>query len=152
MTDQGKIYGVYRQREIKQRLNEDGYPTVTLGKNPVRTAYRVHRLVAIHFVPNPEGKPEVNHKNFDRTDVRAENLEWVDHADNVVYSYTFNLDNIKGCRAGSKNGRSKITEDDVRDIRKAYADGEGCEVIAKRYPVTITTIQSIVDNRTWTHI
>ena len=71
--------------------NEDGYPAVTACgfRSNARTYYRsiqVHILVAIAFVPNPNGKKEVNHLDFDRKNPAASNLEWVTHAENIAYS------------------------------------------------------------------
>ena len=73
-------------KEIKQRYTKDGYLQVTVGSSQNRTQCRVHRLVAMAFVPNPNNLPEVNHKNFIRDDNRAENLEWSTHEDNIQYS------------------------------------------------------------------
>jgi len=47
----------------------------------------VHRLVAIYFIDNPDNKREVNHKNLDRADNRAENLEWITSSDNQKHKY-----------------------------------------------------------------
>jgi hypothetical protein len=60
-----------------------GYLIVGLTKNGKCTTYFVHRLVADAFIPNPEGLPQVNHINEDKTDNRACNLEWMSCADNV---------------------------------------------------------------------
>jgi hypothetical protein len=58
---------------------------VNLSKNGGMTTYRVHRLVATHFIPNPLNLPEVNHINEDKLDNRVENLEWCDRNYNVNY-------------------------------------------------------------------
>lgn len=81
VRDDGQIisYGKIR----KHHLNHDGYPQVYIGEN---RSIAVHRLVAIAFVPNPYNKPEVNHKDFDRTNFSIDNLEWVTHEENVRYS------------------------------------------------------------------
>lgn len=50
--------------------------------NGKRKGELVHRLVALHFIDNPEGKPEVNHINHIRDDNRVENLEWVTKSEN----------------------------------------------------------------------
>ena len=56
----------YYHKEISQRLNKDGYLQVTVGLDGHRTQYRVHRMVAEAFIPNPDNLPEVNHKDFNR--------------------------------------------------------------------------------------
>lgn len=67
-------------------LNTDGYPTVKLSKDGKNIRIAVHRLVALAFVPNPNGLPEVNHIDFDRQNAKADNLEWVSHKENIYYT------------------------------------------------------------------
>lgn len=71
---------------LTRTLNQDGYPTVHLSRNGFSERVTVHVLVARAFVGNPLGLKEVNHKDFDRTNSNADNLEWVEHGDNVRYS------------------------------------------------------------------
>lgn len=92
VSDDGHVYSThssaksdYRQ-EIKQRPNADGYMVITTGKTGHRRLASVHRIVAEAFIPNPYGLPEVNHIDCDRTNNRADNLEWCTHTDNVHYS------------------------------------------------------------------
>ena len=68
-------------------INNDGYHCVSLmNANHVRRTERVHRLVALAFIDNPENKPEVNHINCIRGDNRVENLEWVTRKENNAYT------------------------------------------------------------------
>lgn len=63
-----------------------GYHMVILCKNGNQRMKKVHRLVAEAFIPNPENKPFVNHKNFVRNDNSVENLEWVTPCENSRHS------------------------------------------------------------------
>lgn len=65
--------------------NVKGYLSVKLRDETKRKHYQVHRLVAAAFIPNPDGLPEVNHKNEDKTDNRVENLEWCTRKYNTNY-------------------------------------------------------------------
>jgi len=71
---------------IKTRLDKDGYTVFTAGKKNQRSVFRVHRLVAELFIPNPNNLPEVNHKDYDRSNCNVENLEWITHKNNIRYS------------------------------------------------------------------
>lgn len=60
----------------KLQLTKDGYYRVGLTKNKKQTYFQVHRLVAKAFIPNPENKPQVNHKDENKLNNRIDNLEW----------------------------------------------------------------------------
>ncbi len=99
VSNYGRIIGLSSGKLLKTRLNQDGYVEITLGKNSEgRISERVHRLVAKLFVDNPNNLPEVNHKDFNRTNNYYENLEWTTHIDNIAYT-------VKNNRHATANGR-----------------------------------------------
>lgn len=68
--------------------DRDGYLQVRLSHHNKQKTFKVHRLVAQAFIPNPNNYPQVNHKNGIKSDNRVENLEWCDGKYNVNYSHS----------------------------------------------------------------
>ena len=130
----GTIYGVRFKTPLKQRLNRDGYLEVTLGKlKGKRTSFRVHRLVAMLFVPNPNNYKEVNHKDYNRANPKYNNLEWVNHKQNVNYSS--DKGRYKNNKIGVNNGRAKYTIEEIKAIRELYKEGKTImEIVKILYP------------------
>ena len=77
-TKSGRSYGkrIIGGRILKQNTDKDGYKQVCLCKNGIKSVFRVHRLVAMSFISNPQNLPMVNHKNEDKSDNKGEKLEW----------------------------------------------------------------------------
>tara|TARA_R110001592_G_scaffold166280_1_gene401216 strand:- start:132 stop:581 length:450 start_codon:yes stop_codon:yes gene_type:complete len=80
--DDGRVYNKNRNRFLKPCPNSLGYYRVCLCENNERKTCKIHRLVAIHYIPNPENKREVDHINRIRTDNRIENLRWATSSEN----------------------------------------------------------------------
>lgn len=110
-------------RIISQRVQtrRHNYVEVELWENAVRHRYKLHRLVAKAFVENPYQYPEVNHKDENPLNNRADNLEWCDHLYNCRYG-------TRGVRIGArlsrpvaqlKNGTIVAVWDSIRDAGKA---------------------------------
>lgn len=77
-----------KSKLLKGTHDKDGYLTVGLSKDYKTKQYKVHRLVAETFIPNPDNKPEVDHINTDRTDNTVANLRWCTHEGNCNNALT----------------------------------------------------------------
>ena len=108
-----------------------GYCITFLNKNG-RKCHKVHRLVAIAFLPNPRNLREVNHKDGDKTNNNVSNLEWVSSSENKAHSY------ITGLRP------TRISVKDTVNIRKRVLHGETQTSLAKEYGVHFSYIWKIV--------
>jgi hypothetical protein len=77
----------FRGRIIRQGGIKKGYNIVQLSEDGKVRGYAAHRLVAEAFIPNPESKKEINHKNGIKTDNRVENLEWSSRSENNLHAF-----------------------------------------------------------------
>ena len=73
--------------KINPDIAPNGYYRVTLARNGKKTQRYLHRLLAEHFIPNPNNLPQVNHKNGNKLKCDLDNLEWVTAQENVMHAY-----------------------------------------------------------------
>lgn len=84
-------------RAIKPELKPCGYLYVKVSREATYTRFRVHRLVAMVYVPNPENKPVVHHKDGNKLNNHYTNLEWVTFSENTKHAFDAGLAvNAKG--------------------------------------------------------
>lgn len=93
----GRIKSFYHNKEKILILgsNSSGYAIVGLWKNGTEKFYSVHRIVAIHFIPNCQNKFEVNHIDGNKKNNNVENLEWVSKSENMKHAVNTGLLHIK---------------------------------------------------------
>jgi hypothetical protein len=84
------------ERIMKGKPNTNGYLQIGLSIDGEKTYPFVHRLVAIHFIENPNNSPEVNHKNGNRICNEASNLEWCTRLENEQHSWRTGLKQMRG--------------------------------------------------------
>ena len=95
ITEDGKVFSNMNTRfhdtltELKYRIDKDGYKDVSLVYNSKgdRQPFRVHRLVALKYIPNPNNYPVVNHKDLNKSNNHVSNLEWCTVAKNTQHGY-----------------------------------------------------------------
>jgi hypothetical protein len=112
ITDDGQIWSYRRGRYLTPTKTKRGYLYVNIGKDrEFRRHLLVHRLVASAFIPNPERKPEVNHKDGNPANNRVDNLEWATHAENLAHA-AYELESM-GKRRGQPYKPHKAHEVDT---------------------------------------
>lgn len=151
-----KSFVVSKKGRIRKPVLAQGYPQVDLKGNGDGSgeAKKVHRLVGIHFIPNPDDLPEINHKKGDRADPRVWMIEWSTASDNMKHAYRVlgkpnNLVNQRG--EGHYN--SKFKEEDILNMRAMYASGKYTQKqIAEIYGERSGCINRIIKRLRWKHI
>lgn len=143
--------GIIRNSENKkiksQYIGSTGYYMVSFSYNNKSKPARVHRLLAITYLPNPKNLPEINHEDGIKTNNFLSNIKWSNHEDNVKHAFRTGLVN----NTGEKNGQSKLTEKDVKEIKNRLLSGESQYSISKDFPITRSCIGGIKIGRLWKH-
>ena len=127
---EGNIFNTKFNRTLKNKLKKDGYMGITLSKNGYKQDFKLHRLLALAYIPNPEGYHYVRHLNDNRLDNRLCNLAWGTSSQNAKDKY----DN-----GYIQHGR-KLTEAQVLEI---FEDKRPQRIVAVDYGVSRTTVGKI---------
>lgn len=157
----GTLYKRHMKGKILSlnRTNGKGYKTVSLGKGceESRQNFYVHRLVAEHFISNPNNLPEINHKDKkgDKSNNCVDNLEWCTRKENMEHAFENNLNQWviykkNGIRKGKDNYNTKLTETEVIEIYNLLKENKlSCREIGELYNVSKQTILAILHKKTW---
>ena len=138
ITKDGQIINRHTGHVLKPQPNGKGYLRVSIGKK----LQFVHRLVAEKYIPNPEGKEQVNHKDGNKLNNSADNLEWVTNQENRTHAVETGLH-----LEGENCPWSKLTASDVHFIRE-HPEIDPWD-LADILHVSATTIRDARDGRTW---
>jgi hypothetical protein len=106
ITDTSVITNKKTNRQLKLYRSKVGYIVVDIFENNKRTKYYLHRLLAIHFIPNPENKREINHKDGNKLNNSFDNIEWVTPSENRLHAYSTEL--TKGTPRKTSNAELQI--------------------------------------------
>lgn len=137
VTDIGKVWGRTKEGEYEKKgyLHQRGYVYIrTTNGNS-----QLHRLVASAFIPNPENKPCINHKDGDKANNTVENLEWVTHKENTAHAINNGLIDFSYLRK-----RVKYTDDQCRDVLERIKSGMTYIVAGGKYNMPYSTVAHLV--------
>ena len=149
ISDSSIIRNKSNGRIKSQYISSTGYYMISISTKNKSKPYRVHRLLAEAFIPNPEKKPHINHIDGNKLNNQISNLCWVTHKENMQHAFKTGLAN----NTGSKNGMSKLTEDQVIKIKRLLSEGVSQYKIAKIIGgISRSAIMNIKNRNQWKHI
>lgn len=138
-----------RKGKIMSGGTANGYRLVLLWRGGVRKAFKVHRLVAQVFISNTDNKPEVNHKDGNKFNNLADNLEWCTTSENVKHAFDTGL---KRSLLGEDNPGSRFSNDEIIEMRKLRRNGISLGKIGKLYKTSSSVVYRIVSGQAWKHL
>lgn len=148
VVDKRGFYKNYKEVVSKNVTNTTGKYLIisSSGSFGKSRQFYIHRLVALAFIPNPNNLPTVNHINGVKSDNRVENLEWCTYSENNQHAFDTKL------KSYNHLTMSKLTSQDVLNIRKDIENKLKPNKIAAKYGVTVHTIYCIRVGKTWSHL
>ena len=133
-----------RGKVLKPRKDKDGYLSVTLCAGGICIQTKVHRLVAEHFLP-PSDLDEINHKDFNKANNAAENLEWVTRKANQVHA----RDGGRFSASSNPKRAKKLNLETARQIRASREEGATYAALAEQFGISASTALKIVRGEIW---
>lgn len=144
-------YVIYEGRIHYPTKREDGYYVVRTGISFINDrVYRIHRLVAKTFIPNPDPEhfTDVNHIDGNKSNNRADNLEWCDRSYNLKHSYDIGLHKKK---VEEESWAAKLTLEQAQYIYDHYeTDGfhSNTQELCEQFDITGPTVRAIITGKT----
>lgn len=129
--------------------NNSNYLCLKISVNNIKYNYLIHRLVAEIFIPNPENKEQVNHKNGKKTINWVGNLEWNTRKENMQHAVVNNLLNPK---YGENNPFAVHTEEQIKMACKLLQENHSYNYISALSGVNRKTLEGIKNGKKWKHI
>lgn len=110
VSDKGTVRNAITGKVVRGYVEKNGYRRIRIENKLLGSVIRtsVHQLVAECFIPNPDGKPYVNHKDLNKLNNTVENLEWVTPTENVRHAYQNGIA-VDGIRRHSEETRKRVS-------------------------------------------
>ena len=154
VSTDGQLRNVKTGTVYKQAVGGKKYlqVVVSLGSRNKKKAFKIHKAVAETFIPNPENKPVVNHKNGNKNKNDVSNLEWVTSSENTQHAYQ---NGLIVPRYGTDNHIAKLTKNDVLYIRECYIPKDkeyGARPLARKFNIDHTCILDIINGLSYINV
>lgn len=147
IDENGNVYSVHKKIFLKWR--DENYPRVDLRKHQTHKLMCIHTLVAEAFLVKPEGYVEINHKDGNKWNNNKDNLEWITPSENMLHAHR--ILHVKSVK-GEEVGTSKLTEQNVIQIRNLRQKGMTLQKIADQFRINNSNVYYICSRKTWKHI
>lgn len=161
LPNYGGTARAWRKKPLTMRpgINKYGYVQISIfNSNGARKSRRVHQLVALAFIPNPEQLPTVNHLTGLRTDNRSDNLAWASRSEQSKHAWAYGLHKRDKTAqalmmvAARREHGLHLPNELIRLIRSLLDHGFSQGQIRRWSGMKATTIQSIAVGRTYRHV
>ena len=150
VSNTGEVRRLGTEYVMKTRIDRYGYEIITLHVRGKALTRKVHRLVALAYVPTDDVSLTVDHVDDDKLNNRPENLQWLTAEANLTKGFETGAHTRGEKRNAGK--LVKLTDANVCEIREMIADGLGNSEIGHMFGVTCGCIYSIRAGKSWTHI
>lgn len=148
INKKGQLKNIKTGTIIKVHPDKDGYIRTNIWINGIRRNFKIHRMIAIHFIPNPENKPQVNHKDGNKANNSISNLEWCTAGENQRHAIKTGL---KCGQPGILHHHRKINENTVYKMFK-LAKTKSVTEIAKILNLKHGHVYLILRKKRWQHL
>ena len=138
----GKVKNNTSGNILNTSVHRNGYEIINIkpnGRGAGKTL-KVHRLVAITFIPNPDNKPQVNHLDGDKCNNHLENLEWATASENMKHA-------VKNGLLTPPENVTRFTEKEALEIAELYKPRcreNGARALARKFGTHHTTILNTI--------
>lgn len=152
ISNTGEVYSKKNDKILKTTISKTGYHQITLRKHGIAYCFKIHRLVATAFIPNPNEYPIINHIDGNKLNNNYLNLEWCTYSYNTIHAYD---NGLAKAMCGVDNPRSILTENDVRLIRELYIPGKiGKRKISKMLNLPLHAVGGVLrsSGANWKHV
>ncbi len=140
ISDHGRVLNLKKNGKIrKTHYTKRGYEFIHLSDLGKRMYYTLHKLVSLHFIPNPQNFDQVNHVDSDKKNNKASNLEWTNNSGNQIHAV------LNGLRPNAV----KLNSQQVMEIYNAFGTLKN---IAKNYNISFQTVSLIKNGRRWNYV